>query len=107
MLCRANTSSVSQVGLDATTPAMLFSLTGGVSFCAGVRSARGSFGEPKVTPPSSFTHLLTLPPPVQPSVHSSRMTPRRSLAASPNGTLALRPDPRRLVVDIEVPATPI
>jgi hypothetical protein len=51
MLCRANVSSVSQVRLDATTPSMLFSLTGGVSFCSGVRSARGSFGEPKVTPP--------------------------------------------------------
>src|SRR5262245_14544726 len=32
MLCRAKTSSVSQVGLDAATPAVLFSFMGGVSF---------------------------------------------------------------------------
>jgi hypothetical protein len=32
---------------------VLFFLTGGVSFCSGVGSARGSsYGEPKVTPPS-------------------------------------------------------
>src|SRR5438552_17626058 len=31
---------------------MVFSLTGGVSFCSGVGRARGSYGEPKVTPPS-------------------------------------------------------
>src|SRR5437667_5701984 len=31
---------------------MVFSLTGGVSFCSGVDRARGSYGEPKVTPPS-------------------------------------------------------
>src|SRR5213592_3980831 len=51
MLCRAKTSSVSQVGLDAATDSVLFFLTGGVSFCSGVDRARGSFGEPKVTPP--------------------------------------------------------
>jgi hypothetical protein len=31
---------------------VLFSLIGGVSFCSGVARARGSYGEPKVTPPS-------------------------------------------------------
>src|SRR5216117_1156363 len=51
MLCRAKTSSVSQVGLDAATDSVLFFPTGGVSFCSGVDRARGSFGEPKVTPP--------------------------------------------------------
>src|SRR2546425_2063776 len=51
MLCRAKLSSVSQVGLDAATDSVLFFLTGGVSFCSGVDRARGSFGEPKVTPP--------------------------------------------------------
>src|SRR5207247_257881 len=51
MLCRAKASSVSQVGLDAATDSVLFFLTGGVSFCSGVDRARGSFGEPKVTPP--------------------------------------------------------
>src|SRR5207247_11338230 len=51
MLCRAKLSSVSQVGLDAATDSVLFCLTGGVSFCSGVDRARGSFGEPKVTPP--------------------------------------------------------
>jgi len=30
---------------------VLFFPTGGVSFCSGVDRARGSFGEPKVTPP--------------------------------------------------------
>ena len=51
MLCRAKLSSVSQVGLDAATDSVLFFPTGGVSFCSGVDRARGSFGEPKVTPP--------------------------------------------------------
>jgi hypothetical protein len=51
MLCRAKASSVSQVGLDAATDSVLFFPTGGVSFCSGVDRARGSFGEPKVTPP--------------------------------------------------------
>jgi hypothetical protein len=51
MLCRAKLSSVSQVGLDAATDSVLFFPTGGVSFCSGVDCARGSFGEPKVTPP--------------------------------------------------------
>src|SRR5437899_7620141 len=51
MLCRAKVSSVSQVGLDAATDSVLFFPTGGVSFCSGVDRARGSFGEPKVTPP--------------------------------------------------------
>jgi hypothetical protein len=41
MLCRANVSSVSQVGLDAATPSVLFSFMGGVSF-PGVISAGGS-----------------------------------------------------------------
>ena len=40
--CRANASSVSQVGLDAATDSVLFFVTGGVSFCSGVGSARGS-----------------------------------------------------------------
>src|SRR5207244_7776035 len=44
-------AAVSQVGLDAATDSVLFFLTGGVSFCSGVDRARGSFGEPKVTPP--------------------------------------------------------
>src|SRR5204863_2234079 len=57
----AKTSSVSQVGLDAATDSVLFFPTGGVSFCSGVDHARGSFGEPKVTPPFSFTRFLTLP----------------------------------------------
>src|SRR5437660_11297544 len=52
MLCRAKASSVSQVGLDAVTIVVLFFVTGGVSFCSGVDRARGSCGEPKVTPPS-------------------------------------------------------
>src|SRR5207249_9628514 len=52
MLCRAKASSVSQVGLDAVTIVVLFFVTGGVSFCSGVDRARGSYGEPKVTPPS-------------------------------------------------------
>src|SRR5438874_5573912 len=51
MLCRAKASSVSQVALDVTTDSVLFFPTGGVSFCSGVDRARGSFGEPKVTPP--------------------------------------------------------
>ena len=42
MPCRANASSVSQVGLDAATDSVLFFVTGGVSFCSGVGSARGS-----------------------------------------------------------------
>ncbi len=52
MLCLAKTSNVSHVGLDVATDSVLFSLTGGVSFCSGVDRARGSYGEPKVTPPS-------------------------------------------------------
>jgi hypothetical protein len=52
MLCRAKASNVSHVGLDVATDSVLFSLTGGVSFCSGVDRARGSYGEPKVTPPS-------------------------------------------------------
>jgi hypothetical protein len=42
MLCRAKASSVSQVGLDAAPTSVLFFLTGGVSFCSDVGSARGS-----------------------------------------------------------------
>jgi hypothetical protein len=52
MPCRANASSVSHVALDGATVSVVFFVTGGVSFCSGVGSARGSFGEPKVTPPS-------------------------------------------------------
>src|SRR5262245_22286800 len=52
MLCRAKTSNVSQVGLDAATPSVLFSLTGGVSFCSGVDAPEVLDSEPKVTPPS-------------------------------------------------------
>src|SRR5262249_33429605 len=65
MLCRAKTSSVSQVGLDAATDSVLFFPTGGVSFCSGVDRARGSFGEPKVTPPFLVYTLsdVTSPPP--------------------------------------------
>jgi len=49
---------------------MVFSLTGGVSFCSGVGRARGSYGEPKVTPPSlvytpsDLTSIGTFPGPV-------------------------------------------
>src|SRR5262245_53457816 len=42
MPCRAKASSVSQVGLDAAPASVLFFVTGGVSFCSGVDSARGS-----------------------------------------------------------------
>jgi len=52
MLCRAKTSSVSQVGLDAPTDSVLFSFTGGVSFCSGVSAPEVLDSEPKVTPPS-------------------------------------------------------
>src|SRR5262249_13082086 len=52
MLCRANASSVSQVGLDAATDSVLFFVTGGVSFCSGVDAPEVLDGEPKVTPPS-------------------------------------------------------
>jgi hypothetical protein len=52
MLCRANASSVSQVGLDATTDSVVFSFTGGVSFCSGVGAPEVLGSEPKVTPPS-------------------------------------------------------
>src|SRR5438046_1981630 len=51
MLLRAELFRVSQVGLDAATDSVLFFPTGGVSFWSGVDRARGSFGEPKVTPP--------------------------------------------------------
>src|SRR5215510_15020349 len=62
MLCRANVSNVSHVGLDAAPSSMLSFFTGGVSFCSGVGRARGSCGEPKVTPPALVYTLLTLPP---------------------------------------------
>ena len=52
MLCRAKASNVSHVGLDVAAVSVLFFLTGGVSFCSGVDRARGSYGEPKGTPPS-------------------------------------------------------
>jgi L-ascorbate metabolism protein UlaG (beta-lactamase superfamily) len=39
---------------------VLFFVTGGVSFCSGVGSARGSYGEPKVTPPSLISTLSDL-----------------------------------------------
>jgi hypothetical protein len=52
MPCLAKASNVSHVGLDVATDSVLFSLTGGVSFCSGVDRARGSYGEPKGTPPS-------------------------------------------------------
>jgi len=51
MLCRANASNVSQVGLDVPTVSVLFSLTGGVSFVGRWR-ARIHLRESKVTPPS-------------------------------------------------------
>src|SRR5437773_3689780 len=50
--CLAKASSVSHSALDSSTDSVLFFLTGGVSFCSGVDRARGSYGEPKVTPPS-------------------------------------------------------
>jgi hypothetical protein len=52
MLCRAKASSVSQVGLDAATASVLFSFTGGVSFCSGVSAPEVLDSEPKVTSPS-------------------------------------------------------
>ena len=52
MPCRANASSVNQVGLDAATISVLFFVTGGVSFCSGVDAPEVLDSEPKVTPPS-------------------------------------------------------
>jgi hypothetical protein len=52
MLCRAKASSASQVGLDVATNSVLFSLTGGVSFCSGVDAPEVLDSEPKGTPPS-------------------------------------------------------
>src|SRR5437763_15008627 len=52
MLSRANASRVSQTGLAAAADSVLSFPIGGVSFCSGVDRARGSYGEPKVTPPS-------------------------------------------------------
>src|SRR5437773_12400417 len=91
MLCRAKLSSVSQVGLDAATDSVLFFPTGGVSFWSGVDRARGSFGEPKVTPPflvytlsdvTSSPHLETMRP--APHCHSrqTQAKPFRELQRS-------------------------
>src|SRR5438094_3527040 len=72
MLCRAKLSSVSQVGLDAATDSVLFFLTGGVSFCSGVDRARGSFGEPKVTPPFLVYTLSDVTSPARDRPHRRR-----------------------------------
>src|SRR5437879_4132625 len=100
MLCRAKTSSVSQVGLDAATDSVLFFPTGGVSFCSGVDRARGSFGEPKVTPPflvytlSDVTSPLAqqcidrIPKANRCSAKRRKISPRTSIAYSED----LRPE---------------
>src|SRR5262249_40125756 len=61
MLCRANVSSVSQVGLDAATDSVVFSLTGGVSFCSGVDAPEVLDANRRLHRLHSFTHLPTLP----------------------------------------------
>src|SRR5437660_3921354 len=67
MPCRANASSVNQVGLDAATISVLFFVTGGVSFCSGVDAPEVLDSEPKVTPPS-----LVYTPSDLTSSHSTR-----------------------------------
>src|ERR671919_743046 len=61
MFSRANASSVSQVGLDAATVSMVFSLTGGVSFCSGVDAPEVLDANRRLHRPHSFTHPSTLP----------------------------------------------
>jgi hypothetical protein len=88
MLCRAKTSSVSQVGLDAPTDSVLFSFTGGVSFCSGVSAPEVLDSEPKVTPPSlvytpsDLTSLTT--------ANGSPIGDPQALTAGPRGPLLMQ-----------------
>ena len=62
MLCRANASNVSQVGLDVRYRSRCSSLfTGGVSFCSGVDAPEVTCANRRLHRRLSFTRLLTLP----------------------------------------------